>query len=71
MRVHYIAQEPHFRRYCPPSQLTSPPGQLTMVQIAVWDADPRDVFGCVARAVDKAGAPETSYAAFVKALCNP
>jgi hypothetical protein len=42
-----------------------------MVQIAVRDADPRDVFGCVARAVDKAGAPETSYAAFVKALCNP
>ena len=41
-----------------------------MVQIAVRDADPCDVFGCLARAVDKAGGPEAPYASFVQALCN-
>ena len=70
MREHYMAREPQFRRYCPPSQLTSPPDQITMVQNAVRDADPCNVFGCLARAVDKAGGPEVPDTSFVKALCN-
>ena len=70
MREHYMAREPQFRRYYPPSQLTSPPGQLTMVQTAVRDADPCHVFGCLSRAVDKAGGPEVPDTSFVKALCN-
>jgi hypothetical protein len=41
-----------------------------MVQNAVRDADPCNVFGCLARAVDKAGGPEVPDTSFVKALCN-